>query len=247
MKFEVKDKVALVTGANRGIGKSIVETLFKHGAAKVYVAVRNLDSAQPLVEAFGDKAVPVEIDLSKPETIKAAATVATDVELVVNNAGILNNASPLSADVFAMFEQELQVNVYGLLHMAQAFAPVLKANGGGAFVQLNSVASLKNFADFSTYSASKAAAYSFTQGLREVLEKQNTQVVSVHPGPIDTDMVVQAGLKDISQPPELVSESIVAALAAGEQHTFPDDMAKQMWEPYEAFARNVVEVNMTEG
>lgn len=247
MSFKIEKKVALVTGANRGIGKSIVETLIANGASKVYAAVRNMDSAKPLVDALGDKVVPIEIDLSKPDTITAAAKQATDVELVINNAGILLNANPLAADAYDSLLKEIEVNVGGLIRMAQAFAPVLKTNGGGAFVQLNSVASMKNFTDFTTYSASKAAAYSVTQGLKEALEEQGTQVLSVHPGPIDTEMANNAGLGDMAEPPTLVADDIVKALAEGEFHSFPDSMAKQIWGQYETYAKNIVEVNLMEG
>ncbi len=247
MSIDVKDKVALVTGANRGIGKAIVETFLEAGAAKVYLAVRKPSSAQALLDTYGDKVTAIEVDLSKPETIIAAASTASDVDVVVNNAGILFNASPLSENAVSDFHKEFDVNVIGLIHMAQAFAPVLKANGGGAFVQLNSVASMKNFADFATYSASKAAAYSITQGLREKLAEQNTQVVSVHPGPIDTDMANNAGLGEIAEPASLVGESIIAALADGEFHAYPDTMAKQIGEVYQSFATNIVEANLMEG
>lgn len=247
MSFNVENKVALVTGANRGIGKTIVEALIAKGASKVYAAVRNPDSAKPLVEALGDKVVPIEIELSKPETIIAAAKQAKDVELVINNAGILLNAHPLAADAYDSLLKEIDINVGGLIRMAQAFAPVLKANGGGAFVQLNSVASMKNFTDFTTYSASKAAAYSVTQGLKEALEEQGTQVLSVHPGPIDTEMANNAGLGDMAEPPTLVADDIIKALAAGEFHSFPDSMAKQIWEQYQSYAKNIVEVNLMEG
>jgi short-subunit dehydrogenase len=139
------------------------------------------------------------------------------------------------------------VNVYGLIRVAQAFAPVLAANGGGAFVQLNSVVSLKSFADFATYSASKAAAYSITQGLRDKLKAQGTRVVSVHPGPIATDMADAAGLTAVADPPSVVADGIVAALAAGEFHVFPDKMARDFWSAYQGFARGVVEAEVKEG
>ena len=247
MSFDIENKVALVTGANRGIGKAIVESLIEGGASKVYAAVRNVASAQPLIDSYGDKVVAIEVDLSKPETITNAASQASDVELLVNNAGILHNASPLAADAISLMADEINVNVYGLINMAQAFAPILKANGGGAFVQLNSVASMKNFSDFATYSASKAASYSITQGLREKLEEQGTQVVSVHPGPIATDMASNAGLGEIAEPPSLVGESIISALKAGEFHAFPDSMAKQIGEQYQSFACNIVEAKLMEG
>lgn len=247
MSFDVSNKVALVTGANRGIGKSIVESLIEHGASKVYAAVRNVDSAQPLVAAYGDKVIPVYIDMSKPESISQAAETTQDVELAINNAGVLENASPLSEHAIEVMQNEINVNVYGLIYFAQAFAPILKKNGGGALVQLNSVASMKNFADFATYSASKAAAYSLTQGLKDKLAEQGTHVVSVHPGPIDTDMANNAGLGEIAEPSSLVSESIISALKAGEFHAFPDSMAKMFEEQYQTFAKNIVEANLMEG
>lgn len=240
MGFDIKGKTALVTGANRGIGKSIAETLLDGGVSRLYAAVRDPKSAQPLVDKYGDKVMPIELDLSKPATIAQAASTATDVELLVNNGGILRNAFPLDDDAEEKMKEQMDVNVYGLMRICKAFAPILKANGGGAIVQLNSVASTRCFAPFATYAASKAASYSVTQGIRDQLAEQNTQVLSVHPGPIDTDMATQAGF-DQSDPPKIVAESIVNALAAGEFHTFPDSFAREIWKSFEGFARNVIE------
>lgn len=244
MGFDVQGKVALVTGANRGIGKAIVGSLVEHGANKVYAAVRTLESVQALVDSYGEKVVPIHIDLEKPDTITAAAEVAGDVELLVNNAGVLGTASPLAEDALKTFEYEMNINVFGLIRMAQAFAPILKANGGGALVQLNSVASMKCFSDFATYSASKAAAYSITQGLRDKLEEQGTLVISVHPGPIATDMTDGLGFDDITESPTLVSEGIIEGLKLGEFHVFPDTLAKQIGEQYANFASNIIEANL---
>ena len=132
MSFDVQGKVALVTGANRGIGKAITEALLKHGATKVYAAVRDPASAEPLVEEYGDKVVPLEFDLTKPETINKAADVASDVSLLINNAGVLRTTTPFSDDAIEALQFEMEVNVHGLIYLARAFAPVLKANGGGA-------------------------------------------------------------------------------------------------------------------
>ena len=246
--YDVKDKTALVTGANRGIGKAIVEALLDKGVAKkVYAAVRNLESLKPLQEQYGDKIEAIHIDLESPETIEQAAAKATDVEIVVNNAGVLKTSTPLDAKALDTMSYEMDMNVNGLIRMAQAFAPVLKANGGGALVQLNSVASMKSFAPFATYSASKAAAYSITQALRDLLQEQGTSVVSVHPGPIATDMATDAGIGEIAEPPSLVADSIIAALEKGEFHAFPDTMAKQIEGAYQGFAENVVNANLLEG
>lgn len=247
MTFDITNKTILVTGANRGIGKVLVESFLEHGAAKVYAAVRKLENAAPLVERYGDKVVPIYIDLADPQSIAAAAQTATDVEVVVNNAGVLKTSTPLAEDAIASLKFEMDINVYGLITMAQAFSPVLKANRGGVFAQLNSVVSMKSFSNFATYSASKAAAYSITQALRELLHEQGTIVLSVHPGPIATEMGDTAGLTEVAESPTLVAEGIISALQAGEFHVFPDPTAKQIGSAYQDFAKNVIEASMTEG
>ena len=246
MSIEIANKVALVTGANRGIGKAIVDAFIKEGAAKVYVGVRSTEKAEALLAKHGNKIVPVAIDYSDPATIAASATTASDVEIVVSNAGILKQAGVLDDPVIETFENELEVNVYGLLRMAKAFAPILKANGGGAFVQLNSIASLANFPAFSTYCASKAASYSFTQALKASFAEQGTQLLSVHPGPIATDMAVEAGMEDMGDPVEMVSEGIVASLKAGDFHLFPDTMAQSFEKAYHSIAAGVIEAEPVE-
>jgi NAD(P)-dependent dehydrogenase (short-subunit alcohol dehydrogenase family) len=243
----VKDRVILVTGANRGIGKSIVEEFLRSGACKIYAAARNLESIKPLSDIYGERIVAVRINLKDMGSISAAASLANDVEIVVNNAGILNVATPMASNAVATMQDEMEVNVYGLMRMAQAFAPVLKANGGGALVQLNSVASMKNFADFATYSASKAASYSITQGLRDILQEQGTQVISVHPGPISTDMAITTGMEEFAEPAELVARSIIDAFESDDFHIFPDSLAKQIGTAYQDFARSVVDANLMEG
>jgi len=247
MNYDIKDKIVLVTGANRGIGRALVESFMSQGAAKVYAAVRTLESAAPLVEKYGNQIVPIQIDLNDPDTIVTAAQTVKDVQIVVNNAGAFKGATPLAEDAIASLEFQMNINVYGLIRMAQAFAPVLKANGGGVFAQLNSVVSLKTFSNFATYSASKAAAYSITQALRELLSEQGTIVLSIHPGPIATDMGDAAGLSEIAEPPALVAEAMIEALKNGEFHVFPDSMAKQIGGAYKSFAENVIESNMSEG
>ncbi|QEG21627.1 SDR family oxidoreductase [Mariniblastus fucicola] len=246
MTFEAKDKTVLVTGANRGIGKVILEEALQRGATKVYAAVRDLDSAKPLVEAHGDRVVPVRLDLNDPASITAAAELANDVDVVVNNAGVLKQSEATSDDAIESLKFEMDVNVYGLIRVAQAFAPALKSNGGGALVQLNSVASVKTFANMATYCASKAASYSITQGLRDSLREQGTLVVSVHPGPIQTDMGHDAGFQDIAESPTLVASAIFDAIANGQFHVWPDSMAQQVGGAYQSFAENVVEANMEE-
>ena len=244
--MKVINKTILITGANRGIGKTILESVLTHGATKVYAAVRDVSTVLPLVEAYGDKVVPLAINLSQPETIKAAAQTAHDVDIVINNAGVLKTAGALDAHSIESLEFEFDVNVFGFLRVARAFAPVLKANGGGALVQLNSVVSVKSFANFATYSASKAASYSLTQALRDSLSEQGTHVLSVHPGPIATDMGEASGLIEIAEPPSVVSEALIEGLENETFHVFPDTMAKQFEGAYKGFAEAIVEPQMAE-
>ncbi|MEM1227120.1 MAG: SDR family oxidoreductase [Planctomycetota bacterium] len=245
--MQLSNTKAIVTGANRGIGRVIAETLLEHGASTVYAAVRDIESAEELASAFGSRVIPVQLDLTDAETISCAAAKASDVNLVVNNAGVLRTSTALSEDAIENLKFEMEGNVYGLLRVAQAFAPVLKANGGGAFVQINSIVSMKCFPDFSTYCASKAAAYSITQALRTLWQEQGTQVISVHPGPILTDMGDAAGLTPVAEPPSLVADAILAAIESNQFHAFAGSMAEQLGGAYRAFATNVVEADLAEG
>lgn len=246
MSHPIEGKTILVTGANRGIGRSFVEVFLENGAAKAYAAVRSLENALPLVEQFGGRVVPLELDLVDEESIAEAARMASDVDVVINNGGVLTTTQPLAEEAFDSLDFEIDVNVKGLVRMARAFAPVLEANGGGVFGQLNSLASLKAFAGFSTYSASKAAAYSLTQSLRETLGERGIRVISIHPGPIATDMGSTAGLDDIAEPPELVPRATLAAIESGDFHVFPDTMARKVGEAYQSFASSIVEQDLME-
>lgn len=246
--IEVRDKVVLITGSNRGIGKSLVETMMQNGAAKVYAAMRTVD--QTIFAEFANKVVPIYLDLTDPASIvTAAAETATDVQIVVNNAGILSDTRPLDEGAVAALQNEMNVNVYGMLHLARAFVPVLEANARStdtvaAFCQINSTASFRcPMASASTYAASKAASYSLTQALRKETFGRPIRFLSVHPGPIATDMVVQAGLAHLAEPPAQVGDALVAALrdASDVFHVYPDTVSRTLAESYAPFAKQVVE------
>lgn len=243
MSFSVKNKVALITGANRGIGKAIVESFIENGVSKVYLAVRNPATTKDLEDKYGDKVSTLRADVSDTESIKQLAEKANDVDIVVNNAGIMRFASPLSADIEEALTNELDINAFGLLRVANAFAEILTKNKG-ALVQLNSIASLKTFGDISSYCASKAASYALTQGLKEKLGEKGVTVLSVHPGPIDTDMGTKAGFEGAPAASK-VADGIIEALHVGDFHLFPDELAKQFETAYQSFADNIVNAQLS--
>ncbi|TQV86476.1 SDR family oxidoreductase [Aliikangiella coralliicola] len=242
MTIEINKIIAFTTGANRGVGKAITEGLLEAGAKKVYTAVRNLESVAALQEKYGDRIVPVEFELSRKDTIDNAIKIATDVNMVVSNAGVVQLSSPLDDNAIEGLKYQMEGNVYPLIRLAQAFGPILKNNGGGAFVQMNSLASIKNFLPFTGYSASKAAAYSVTQGLREAWAAQGTQVISVIAGPLKTDMADSAGMGEGAPPPSLVADGILAALKSNDFFVYPDPMAQEVAKVYSPYAKNVLEI-----
>ncbi|MFI5966358.1 SDR family oxidoreductase [Streptomyces asoensis] len=217
--MKIQGSVALVTGANRGIGKAFADELFDRGATKVYAAVRDVASITD------PRLTPVALDVTDPAAVAAAAAEFADVSIVVNNAGVASANLPLSASL-DVARNELEVNYFGLISMTQAFAPVVASNGGGAFVNMLSVASWAAYPVAATYGASKAAAWSYTNAARQQLKTQGTEVVAVHVGPVDTDM--QAGFHVPKTPPADVARSALDALEAGRPEAIVDEMSRNV-------------------
>ena len=222
MGYALSGKTALVTGANRGIGEAIVDALIAAGVKKVYVAARNISALEPLVDRHGSRVVPLRLDVTNAAQIAIAVRTATDVDLLVNNAGVVGFSGGDFTDPkwIEGGRQEMDVNFFGTFAVTQAFAPVLAKNGGGAIANLNSVASFVSFPILATYSASKAATHSLTQVMRAMLRGQNTQVFGVYPGPVDTRM--GAALTTEKASPADAARAIVAGIVAGHEEIFPD-------------------------
>lgn len=215
--MNIEGSVALVTGANRGIGKGIAEELLARGAAKVYAGVRDPSSVTD------PRLVPIELDVTDAGRIAEVAEQLGDVHIVVNNAGMGHAATPLQANLDDA-RAELEVNYLGLAAMTQSFAPVLAANGGGAFVNLLSVASWVAVPVLATYSASKAAAWLFTNAARVELKRQGTQVLGVHVGWVDTDLTAGLDVEKIA--PDVVVNAVLDALEAGESEVVVDEFSR---------------------
>ncbi len=240
MSFDIRGKTILVTGANRGIGKAIVETFLDHGAGKIIAAVRSPDTAQPLVEAYGDRIEVIQMDLGDTTSIQAAADAVKRVNMVINNAAVLENGSPLDENAAKSWDTQSHINVNGLLHVARAFKPHLKTSSG-VFAQVNSSAAMRCSARFSIYAATKAAAYLICQGLKEEFAELGVRMMSVHPGPMLTDMAVHAKIEDIAEPPETVALDILEALKGDQFLVFSGSVAGAVGEAYAEFAQAYIE------
>jgi NAD(P)-dependent dehydrogenase (short-subunit alcohol dehydrogenase family) len=223
--MKIRNSIALVTGANRGIGKAIVEELLARGAAKVYAGARDPATAQPLVEKHGARVVPLKLDVTDERQVADAAAAAPDVAILVNNAGYASYGAPSVTENADAFRDEIAINVFGPLALARAFRQSI-VSARGAIVNLNSVASLVNFPGFGTYSASKAAAHSITQALRAELRPKNVRVIGVYPGPVDTEMAAEVDMPKAT--PAQVAAEILDGVEAGAEDVFPDDMARDI-------------------
>lgn len=224
-KVNPKGKIVFVSGANRGIGKETVIELIEKGAKKVYAASRKVEALQELVDQFGDKVVPVELDLTNSASIQAAAKSVGDIDILINNAGVLIGGYSSAENSLETLKQNFQVNVFGLIELTQAFSKSFEKASETAIVNLSSLAGLANMPVIGTYSVSKAAVHSISQGLRAEYKDKNTLVACVYPGAIDTEMTKQMDMpKDT---PKNVAKYIVAALIEGVEDVFPDQMSAQ--------------------
>ncbi len=203
----IEDAVAIVTGANRGLGKFFVDALIARGAARVYAGARDPDSLAPLRAVHGKKIIALRLDVTSDTDATAAAEQASDATLLINNAGVLESSGLMEAGSLGPLRREMDVNVYGTARMALAFAPVLAANGGGAILNVLSAASLVAFPPFGSYSATKAAAMSLTHSLRYELQGQNTMVHGLYAGFIDTGMVDYVEAEKVS-PHDIVTAAL---------------------------------------
>jgi NAD(P)-dependent dehydrogenase (short-subunit alcohol dehydrogenase family) len=218
--MKVAGSTALVTGANRGLGLAFAKALVEMGAAKVYAGARNPEA----VTLKG--VVPLKLDVTSDEDAVAAARVARDIDLLINNAGIARPGGFLADGAFEAAREQFEVNFFGSLRMARAFVPVLAKNGGGAIINVLSVASWMNGPTLATYGASKSAAWALTNGLRIELARQGTQVVAVHAAFIDTDLARNFDAPKSSA--EEVVRTTLDALERGDREVLADAITREV-------------------
>lgn len=227
--MDIAGSVALVTGANRGLGAAFCRALLEQGVSKVYGGARDPGTITV------DGVIPVRLDITSPADIAAAVAHCGDTNLLINNAGILTGATVLAADGVEQGRREFETNVFGTLEMSRAFAPVLGANGGGAIVNVLSVLSWLSHPGGAMYCASKAAALSLTNSLRLDVQGQGTQVVALHVGYMDTDMT--AGVDAPKASPDDVAAQALAGVESGAFEVLADDTSR--------FVRSLISSDLT--
>ncbi|MGE0496227.1 MAG: SDR family oxidoreductase [Ramlibacter sp.] len=218
--MKLSNAVVLITGANRGIGLAFAREALARGARKVYAGARQPASITlPGVEAL-------QLDVTSAADIAAAAQRCQDVTVLINNAGVATLGGFLADADGESSRAQLETNFFGPLRMSQAFAPVLAANGGGAIVNVLSVASWINRPLLGVYGATKSAAWALTNGLRHELRAQGTQVLGMHMGFVDTDLT--RGIDMPKSTPGDVVRRALDALEAGADEVLADDITRQV-------------------
>jgi NAD(P)-dependent dehydrogenase (short-subunit alcohol dehydrogenase family) len=219
-RLDIRGCTALVTGANRGLGRAFASALLERGARTVYAAARNPDTVTD------PGLVPIRLDITSQDEVAAAADRCDDVTLLVNNAGILRGGGLLAVQSPDVARAEMETNFFGTLAMCRAFAPVLGRNGGGAVVNVLSVLSWTTLPQAASYGTSKAAAWSLTNGIRLELREQGTLVVGVHAGFIDTDMAARVTQPKISAAD--VATQALDAVEAGREEVLADNLTREV-------------------
>jgi NAD(P)-dependent dehydrogenase (short-subunit alcohol dehydrogenase family) len=229
---QIEGRVALVTGANRGIGRALVDALLERGVRKVYATARRPETLVDVVAEGQGRVVPLRLDITRPDEVRQAVEEAGDVDLLVNNAGVVGH-------YFGGYEetawldaagQEFETNVLGSLRVSQAFAPVLARNGGGAILNVISVAGLVGMPLVLSYSSTKAALHSLTQSTRLMLREQGTFVAGVYPGPVDTDMAERITMPKASA--RSAAEATLDGFEQGHEEIYPDSLALEFGTAY---------------
>lgn len=226
--MDITTATAFVTGANRGIGNALVKRLLDTGVRRVHAAARTDEQATKL-EALDKRVTGVVLDVTNAAQVALAAANAEDVNLLVNNAGVLDFGNFLDASR-AQIERNFATNFYGALDVTRAFTPVIEANGGGTIVNLLTLVALASMPGLSVYNASKAAAWSMTQSLRATLAAKNIKVMGVFPGAVDTDMIAGVDMPKTSAAE--IARAIVGAIGTDQEDLFPDSMSADLYEQW---------------
>jgi NAD(P)-dependent dehydrogenase (short-subunit alcohol dehydrogenase family) len=215
--MDLTNSVAVVTGANRGLGRHLAAQLLERGA-KVYAGSRSLDAG------VLPGAIPLQLDVTDPESVARAARTASDATLLINNAGSSTGQQLIAGDP-GLIRVEMETHYFGTLAVTRAFAPVLEANGGGAILNILSVLSWYHPAGLGAYSAAKAAAWGLSNAVREELAPRGITVSALHVGYMDTDMAARIPAEE-KIAPALVARLALDGLEADQPEIIADDLTR---------------------
>ena len=231
--MSIQNKSVLITGANRGIGRALLNEALRRGAARVYAGTRGA------LEITDERVVPLALDVTNTSQIQHASDQVGELDLLINNAGIAIYDDLSNLEVI---EQHMAVNFFGLLKVTQAFLPLLRRSKG-AIVNNSSLAALAALPMIPSYSVSKAAAFNLTQSLRALLAGQGVTVHAVVLGPVDTDM--NRGLEIPKASPESAAAAIFDGLEKREEDIFPDPVSQSVAEGWRAGVVKALERQFT--
>jgi NAD(P)-dependent dehydrogenase (short-subunit alcohol dehydrogenase family) len=226
--MEITGSTALVTGANRGLGARLVLELLDAGASKVYASARRPELISHEVAAH-TRVQTLGLDITDQASVDAARETADDIDLLVNNAGVLTFGGPLDGEL-DLLARDMTTNYLGTARVTRAFVPVLAANAPAAIANVLTLVALAPVAGMAGYSASKAAAHSFTQAVRAAVRSRGIEVIGAYPGGIDTDML--AGVEAAKASPDVVAQRIVQAIGGSQTVVWPDDASAGAGEVY---------------
>lgn len=218
--MKIEGSVVFVTGANRGLGLEFAKQALLLGASKVYGAAR--DPSKMSLHGV----IPIRLDVTNASEVEAVAAACPDVTLLINNAGIGRAVGLFEDETEMALREQLETNLFGMLHVSRAFSGVLGRNGGGTLLNILSLFSWVNTPVIAGYAVSKAAAWALTNGIRHELSTQGTQVVGFHAGMIDTDMV--RSFPGPKSTPEDVVLQAFKAIEADEQEVLVDDTTREV-------------------
>lgn len=239
----LKDKVILITGANRGIGKSLVKASLEKGARKIYATSRDLKNMPNFED---ERVVSLKLDITDNVQILNVAKQTNDTQILINNAGVLSPGNVLEGEITAA-ENDMKVNYYGTINMMRAFAPTLEKNAPSKIVNVVSIVAYSPLPSLAGYSASKSALYSATLSVRTELAKKEITVHAINPGAIDTDM--NKGSEWDMPAPDGIAEIILNKVEAGELDIVPDEMGQGMFDVWKEAPSKLAEMfhNMYHG
>lgn len=232
----LKNKIILITGANRGIGQSLVKASLEKGATKIYATSRDLSKMPNFAD---DRVVSLELDITNNDQISKVAEITKDTQILINNAGVLSQGNILEGEIDSV-ENDMKVNYYGTMNMMRAFAPILAGNAPAKIVNIVSIVAYSPLPFIAGYSASKAALFSATHSVRIELAKKNITVHSVNPGAIDTDM--NKGSDWDMPAPDGIAKIILDKVEAGELDIVPDEMGLGMFNAWKEEPSKLAEI-----